>query len=83
MKQLTDNGFTAEQFNSNNGWGFGGAAGTHYTKGDIVVTIATVHYRHTKSDKFIAIRENGKTLLDLLGHGKRQKQRVLEVLKLC
>jgi hypothetical protein len=49
-----------EKFNSNNGWGFGGAIGERYHLKNITVTIATACYRHTGTTPFIRVDHNGK-----------------------
>lgn len=52
---------TVEKFNSNNGWGFGGAYGERYhLKNNIVITIATACYRHMGTTPFIRVDHNGK-----------------------
>ena len=50
-----------EKFNTNNGWGFGGAYGERYhLKNNIVVTIATACFRHTGTTPFIRVDHNGR-----------------------
>lgn len=54
-------GATVVEFNSNNGWGFGGAVGKRYTlKNNIVVTIGEACFRHTGTTKFIRVDYDGK-----------------------
>ncbi|MCB9019241.1 MAG: hypothetical protein H6546_02830 [Chitinophagales bacterium] len=62
---LRADGFEVEEFNSNNGWGFGGAAGHRYRKDDMVVTIATASYRHHPPVPFVKVTKDGETLLDM------------------
>lgn len=53
---IKTNGFRGELFNSNNGWGFGGAFGYKYSKGDCLVKIARSNCRHGEFDTdFITI----------------------------
>jgi hypothetical protein len=54
-------GATVEEFNSNNGWGFGGAVGKRYRlKNNMVVTIATACFRHTGTTPFVRVDIDGK-----------------------
>ena len=59
---------TVEEFNSNNGWGFGGAHGKrfHFEHNGVKFTIteATASYRHLPPTKFIAMTKNGKRVID-------------------
>lgn len=61
VNRLLSLGATVVDFNSNNGWGFGGAYGKRYAlKNNIVVTIATSCFRHTGTTKFIRVDHKGK-----------------------
>lgn len=58
---INDFGATEIEFNSNNGWGFGGAVGKRYMlKNNVVVTIAKACYRHMLPTYFIRVDHNGK-----------------------
>lgn len=44
---------SAEKFNTNNGWGFGGGIGTETVyDNDLVNRKGTAHFRHIKSESF-------------------------------
>lgn len=53
--------YTTEEFNSNNGWGFGGAYGRRYRFSlngkDYDLTEGTACYRHLPSQSYVALRE--------------------------
>ena len=55
----------SEEFNSNNSWGFGGAAGTKYHIGNLVVKVAVATQRHTGNFPFITITDvDGRRIFD-------------------
>lgn len=72
-KSLIAAGFTAEEFNSNNSWGFGGAVGTRYTMGTTVIKIATASCRHADSTQFITVTRAGRRVYDELQSAKAFK----------
>ena len=56
-----------EEFNSNNAWGFGGAAGLRFDfRDDLYAKIAQACYRHAPAEKFIAVYHNGRRVYDAL-----------------
>jgi len=59
-------GFSRDTFNSNNGWGFGGAVGDRFTSPDsrVVVKIATAYFRHLPSAGFVTVTVEGRRLYD-------------------
>lgn len=61
---LVKAGFTAETFNSNNAWGFGGGIGNRYERGNVVVKIFTAHSRHIDPVKAITVTISGKRVFD-------------------
>lgn len=65
-EKLRAAGFTQEWFNSNNGWGFGGAIGDRYTSpdGTVVVKIATAYQRHLKPMDFVTVTVDGRRVYD-------------------
>lgn len=61
INRLLSLGATVVDFNSNNGWGFGGAVGKRYIlKNNVIVTIAKACYRHTGTTPFVRVDHNGK-----------------------
>ena len=68
-------------YNSQNGWGFGGADGKmyHYKNDNVRVLVATARYRHLPSCKFIRVDYNGKTIADVDDNVK-SRERVIEKL---
>ena len=60
MNKIFAMSYKTEQFNSNNGWGFGGSSGTEYfLDGGVSVCIGSYSYRHLPSKKFIKVRKDG------------------------
>jgi hypothetical protein len=54
-------GFTEVDFNSNNAWGFGGAVGRRYDRGNVTVKIAEAYVRHQrKPTDFVTVTINGR-----------------------
>ena len=73
---------TASEFNSNNGWGFGGAYGTQYQFGKgIVMKIGTACYRHTGTSPFITVWQGDERLFNESGHGKKTKEAALALVR--
>jgi len=76
---LKENGFSDEEFNTNNAWGFGGAAGTRFVKGDIEVRVGKAYYRHLPPSSFAAVYVDGERVFD--GSETRAVEKVKELLK--
>jgi len=54
-----------EDFNTNNGWGFGGAYGKQYTFANGVrLRKGTACYRHLPSHQFIAVYKDDQRVID-------------------
>lgn len=66
-RDLIAAGFTEVDFNSNNAWGFGGAVGRRYDRGNATVKIARAYVRHQrKSTDFITVTIGGRRVLDVV-----------------
>ena len=65
--------YTVTDFNTNNGWGFGGGVGKSFKFNEhLELRIGKAYYRHLKPEAFIALYFQGVRVLDLSGHGKKQ-----------
>lgn len=54
------------EFNTCNGWGFGGGVGTEFSSenGQVRVRIGTAHYRHLPSSPYCAVYVQGVRVYD-------------------
>lgn len=64
-------GFTSEEFDSNNSWGFGGAIGLRFTRCDTVVKSARACCRQASLDTdFVTVTIRGRRVYDEVRAGK-------------
>lgn len=76
-------------YNTNNGWGFGGSRGKKYVfqSGGVILTlkIGKAGTRHMGSFPHTTLwyedHEGQSRILDLSGHGKRQNDQAIELIK--
>jgi hypothetical protein len=62
---LESAGFIREHFNSNNPWGFGGAVGFRFTRGDTVVKSARASCRNPSyNTDFVTVTIRGRRVYD-------------------
>lgn len=60
IEKLTSLKAEVIEFNSNNGWNFGGVYGKRYKLKNMTITVATACYRHLKPNNFIRVDLNGE-----------------------
>ena len=66
-----------EEFNTNNGWGFGGAYGEKFTLDTgISVRLKVVCYRHMPSDNMVEILYNDETIYNEWYYSKNVPQMI-------
>lgn len=64
-RDLVAAGFVEARFNSNNPWGFGGAVGVRFDRGNVTVKIAEAFVRHQReSTAFVTVTINGRRVWD-------------------
>jgi hypothetical protein len=64
-RDLVAAGFVQAYFNSNNAWGFGGAVGFRFDRGNVTVKIAEAYVRHQrKPTAFVTVTINGRRVWD-------------------
>jgi hypothetical protein len=62
---LQSAGFIREEFNSNTSWGFGGAVGLRFTRGDTVVKSARAYCRNPSyNTDFVSVALRGRRVYD-------------------
>jgi len=62
---LESAGFTREHFNSNTSWGFGGAVGFRFARGDTVVKSARAYCRNPRlNTDFVTVTIRGRRVYD-------------------
>jgi hypothetical protein len=67
---LQSAGFIREEFNSNTSWGFGGAVGLRFTRGDTVVKSARACCRnHTLNTDFVTVTVRDRQIYDEVRQG--------------
>ena len=54
-----------KEYNTNNGWGFGGGIGIRWEKGNIRLKLGTAYYRHLPSAQYMVLVINGKEQMDV------------------
>ena len=59
-----EHGFTVSDYNSNNGWGFGGLYGEEFKNNTYRILIGKACYRHIKSENVIVVYKNGGRIID-------------------
>jgi hypothetical protein len=80
MKNKEILGLCGKEFNSNNGWGFGGARGFRYQFSELVsLTIGAASTRHMGEFPFTKVEIGYLRPLDLSGYGKAQLKKAQEI----
>lgn len=80
-KQLLAQAIKSEDFNTNNGWGFGGSIGTTYTfKNNVKLVLRKICYRHAPSNNVHEVYHNGELIID--GYTGLNKSSIIHIEKL-
>jgi hypothetical protein len=70
-----------QDFNTCNGWGFGGGIGTEYTFANgVTLRKGTAYYRHIKSHAFVAVYKDGNRVIDEITLNKAKLLELTELI---
>jgi len=72
--------FKKTSFNTNNGWGFGGAIGNSYKVANLEIRQGVASFRHLKQQPFTTAYIDGKRVVDIEGSGSKQLAKAIEIL---